>query len=108
VGTQRPLSVLLDITVVNNVSRTDEIDREVEGEYFACPPYDGPVFGCCESVSVITSIRYFPTMFSSEFLNDGQRNKICRTEYVIMKITEKLPIEGITFNEIPNLIHSKN
>jgi hypothetical protein len=62
--------VLLDITAANNGSRTDEIDRKVQGEYFVCPPYDGPIFGCYESVNVITFNRNFPTMFPSEFPND--------------------------------------
>jgi hypothetical protein len=83
-----------------NGSRTDERDREVEGEYFACPPYDGPIFGCCESVSVITFIRYFPTTYSSEFPNKDQRNKMPRTLYVIMKNINELSNDGITLNEI--------
>jgi len=92
--------VLLDVTAAGKGSRTDEKDREVEGEYFAFPPYDGPIFGCCESVSVITFIRYFPTTYFSEFPNEDQRKKIRRTQYVIMKNIDKLSNDGTTSNEI--------
>jgi hypothetical protein len=99
VETERLQSVLLDITAVDNDNRTDERDREVGGEYFAFHPYDGLIFGCCESVSVILFIRYFPTTYSSEFPNEDQRYKIRRTQYVIMKNIDKLSNYGMTFNE---------
>jgi hypothetical protein len=107
VKTERLQSVLLDITAVDNDSRTDERDREVEGEYFAFHLYGGPIFGCCGSVSVITFIRYFPTTYSSEFPNEDQRNKILRTQYVIMKNTDKLSNDGMTLMKFPNLIQSE-
>jgi len=92
--------VLLDTPAADNGSKTYERNRQVEGESFVLTPYDGPIFGCCKSASVTAFIRYFPTTYPCEFPNEDQRNKLPRTQYVIIKNIDILSNDGMTFNEI--------